>query len=61
MQPMFAIQSSASSSLTSGARIVRVRRGRSRVVASTGTVGIQSGMCFGASFWKKYPPSIPSG
>ena len=41
--------------------IVRVRRGRSRVVASTGTVGIHSGMCFGASFWKKKPPSIPSG
>ena len=33
----------------------------SREVASTATVGIQSGMCCGASFWKKCPPLIPSG
>jgi len=38
MQPMFTIQSSASSSLTSGAWIVRVWRGFSRDVAWTGTV-----------------------
>jgi len=32
-----------------------------RDTVSTRSVGIQAGMCFGASFWKKWPPSIPSG
>ena len=61
MQPMFTIHSSASSSLTSGesthffrAATRASRRGRARV-------GIQSGMCVGASFWKNGLPSIPSG
>ena len=61
MQPMFTIQSSASSSLTIGAWILRRRLGASRVETSNSRVGIQSGMCFGASFWKKWPPAIPSG
>ena len=60
MQPMFAIQRSASSSFTSGYEIVRfsrVARDTERYVV----VGIQSGMWDGASFWKKCLPSIPSG
>ena len=61
MQPMFAIQSRASSSLTSGKSIRRRFGGLSRVEASNCRVGIQSGMCFGASFWKKNLPFQPSG
>jgi hypothetical protein len=56
MQPMFAIHRSAASSFTSGAEIVRRRRGDSRVETSICTVLIQSGMCFGASFWKNALP-----
>ena len=36
-------------------------RGLSRVETAIATVGIQSGMCFGASFWKKNLPCQPSG
>ena len=61
MQPMFAIQRSASSSLTSAKSIRRRWGGLSRVEASNCRVGIQSGMCFGASFWKKNLPFQPSG
>ncbi len=61
MQPMFTIQRSASSSLTSGARMRFVRRGLSRVETSISRVSIQSGMCLGASFWKKNSPCQPSG
>ena len=62
MQPMFTIQSSASSSLTSGAWIVRRPPRLSRAsTTSNARVGIHSGMCFGASFWKKKPPSIRRG
>ena len=61
MQPMFTIQSRASSSFTSGKSITRRFGGRSRVDASNARVGIQSGMCFGASFWKKNFPFQPSG
>ncbi len=61
MQPMFTIQSSDSSSFTSGAWISRVRRGASRVVALTGTRLIHSGIPRGASFWKKKSPCQPSG
>ena len=56
MQPMFTIQSSASSSFTSGALILRRSRGLSLVVTVISTDLIQSGMCFGASFWKKDLP-----
>ena len=46
MQPMFTIQSSASSSLTSGAVDRALRRGVSRVETSAAArVGIHSGMC----------------
>ena len=58
---MFTIQSSASSSFTSGASIRRRCRGVSRVETSISTVGIHSGMRFGASFWKKNLPCQPSG
>ena len=61
MQPMFTIQSSASSSFTSGASILRRRRGFSRVDTSRFTVGIQSGIPAGRSFWKKNLPCQPSG
>ncbi len=61
MQPMFTIQSSASSSLTSAKSIRRRFGGLSRVEASNCRVGIQSGMCLGASFWKKNLPFQPSG
>jgi hypothetical protein len=61
MQPMFTIHSNASSSFTIGALIIRVCRGFSRVVTRTRYVGIQSGMCDGASFWKKALPNAPSG
>ena len=61
MQPMFTIQSSASSSPTTGMLMVRGVRGFSRGTATTGTVAIHSGMCFGASFWKKCGPFQPSG
>ena len=61
MQPMFTIQRSASSSLTSGKLTHLLRRGDSRVDTSARYVGIHSGMCDGASFWKKRPASIPSG
>jgi hypothetical protein len=56
MQPMFTIHRSASSSLTSGAEIHRFFGGESRVETSTRFVGIQSGMCVGASFWKNALP-----
>jgi hypothetical protein len=56
MQPMLIIQSRARSSFTSGASIVRFVRGESRVVTTSGTRGIPSGMCLGASFWKKNLP-----
>ena len=55
MQPMLAIQSSASSSLTSGYRSVRFSR-VSREVERYSNLGIHSGMCEGASFWKKCLP-----
>ena len=58
---MFTIQSSASSSFTSGALILRRCRGFSRVVTSISTVGIHSGIPVGASFWKKCLPCQPSG
>ena len=61
MQPMFTIQSSPSSSSTIGASILRVLRGDSRVLTVIGTRLIQSGMCLGASFWKKNLPFQPSG
>ena len=61
MQPMFTIQRSASSSLTIGAEIQRVRRGVSRVDTCTRSRGIHSGMCDGASFWKNALPKAPSG
>jgi len=61
MQPMFAIQSRASSSFTSGKSIRRRFGGLSRVDASNCAVEIQSGMCVGASFWKKNLPCQPSG
>ena len=38
-----------------------LRGGDSRVETSTWKVGIQSGMCFGASFWKNALPYAPSG
>ena len=58
---MFTIQSSASSSFTSGASMRRRCRGLSRVETTIDSVGIQSGMPFGASFWKKNLPCQPSG
>ena len=61
MQPMFTIQSSASSSLTSGKSIHFFARELSRVETSAWKVGIHSGMCFGASFWKNALPYAPSG
>jgi hypothetical protein len=61
MHPMFTIQSSASSSLTSAKFTHFFRRGDSRVDTSARCVGIHSGRCAGASFWKKCCPSIPSG
>ena len=61
MQPMFTIQSSASSSLTSGVSIHFLRAGDSRVDTCARKVGIQSGMCEGASFWKNAFPYAPSG
>ena len=36
-------------------------RDRSRVETSARYLGIQSGMCTGASFWKKAFPAMPSG
>ncbi len=60
MQPMFAIQSSAASSFTSGASIHFFCR-PSRVDTSTRKRGIHSGMCDGASFWKNALPNAPSG
>ena len=60
MQPMFTIQSSASSSFTSGYVIIRFCRD-SLDVALNAFRSIHSGMCFGASFWKKNLPSRPSG
>ena len=57
MQPMFTIQSSASSSLTSGdVDPPRLRAASRASRPRTARVGIQSGMCFGASFWKKNLP-----
>jgi hypothetical protein len=61
MQPMFTIQSSASSSLTTGKFTHFFWRGDSRVDTSVRKVGIHSGMCDGASFWKNRPASMPSG
>ncbi len=60
-QPMFTIQRRAASSFTSAKFTHFFRRGLSRVETSARCVGIQSGMCFGASFWKKCCASIPSG
>ena len=61
MQPMFTIQSSASSSFTSGKSTPWRFGGRSRVDTWKRAVGIQSGMWLGASFWKKCGPCQPSG
>jgi hypothetical protein len=61
MHPIFTIHRRASSSFTSGTRICRRFRGVSRVDTTKGRVGIQSGMWLGASFWKKWLPSQPSG
>ena len=61
MQPMFTVQRSAASSFTSAKLTHFFRRGDSRVETRNGTRGIQSGMCVGASFWKKWSASIPSG
>jgi hypothetical protein len=58
---MFTIQSSARASFTSGASIQRRFGGRSRVETWTRKRGIQSGIPFGASFWKKAFPKAPSG
>ena len=60
IQPMFTVHRSASSSFTSGNRIIRFSRD-SREVAGNTAVLIQSGMCLGASFWKKNLPFQPSG
>jgi hypothetical protein len=60
MQPMFTIQRSARSSLTSGYVIIRFSRD-SLEVALKVLRSIHSGMCLGASFWKKNLPSRPSG
>jgi hypothetical protein len=57
---MFTIQRSARSSFTSGYVIIRFCRD-SLDVALNAFRSIQSGMCFGASFWKKNLPSRPSG
>jgi hypothetical protein len=61
MQPMFAIQSRASSSLTSGKSTHFFVLGDCLVETSVRNVGIHWGMCDGASFWKNFFPSIPSG
>ena len=61
MQPMFTIQSRASSSFTIGASIHFFRRGCSRVDTWTWNLGIHSGMWLGASFRKNAFPYAPSG
>ena len=61
MQPMFTIQSRASSSSTTGNETVRCARSFERVVTSVAKVRIQSGMWEGASFWKNAFPNAPSG
>ena len=58
---MFTIQSSASSSSTTGKSIHFFVRALSRVETSARKRGIQSGMCVGASFWKNALPYAPSG
>src|SRR5215210_8738809 len=61
MQPMLTIHSSASSSLTSGNSTHFFSRDFVRVETSALYLEIQSGMCDGASFWKKNLPVQPSG
>ena len=61
MQPMFTIQSSASSSLTSGKSIHRFVRSLSLCETFAWNVEIHSGMCFGASFWKNASLYAPCG
>ncbi len=56
MQPMFTIQSSASSSLTTGNSTHFFVRALSRVETRARNVGIHSGMWLGASFWKNALP-----
>ena len=58
MQWNCTIQSSASSSLTSGKSTSRVPPSRGAV--RNCRVGSQSGMPFGACFWKNEPPATPS-
>ena len=60
-QAMLTIHSSAASSFTSGAAIVFFVRARSRAETRNCRRGIHSGMCEGASFWKKKSPCHPSG
>jgi hypothetical protein len=61
MQPMFTIQSTSSSSLTTAKFTHFFFRGASRVETRALYVSIHSGRCDGASFWKKCLPVIPSG
>ena len=56
MQPMFTIQSSASSSFTSGKETHFLLRERSRVETSAAVRLDPVGMCDGASFWKNASP-----
>jgi hypothetical protein len=58
MQWYCTIQSSASSSLTSGKSTSRSPPSRGWV--RNWRVGSQSGMPFGACFWKNEPPATPS-
>jgi hypothetical protein len=58
---MFTIQSSASSSFDERAPDPAPLRRGSRASRPESPVGIQSGMPFGASFWKKNLPCQPSG
>ena len=56
---MLAIQRSARSSFTTAYSMIRFSP--SRVDAGNGARSIQSGMCDGAFFWKKFLPCQPSG
>ena len=58
MQCICTIQSSASRELTSGKSTSREPPSRGCVVNVR--VGSQSGIPFGACFWKNEPPAIPS-
>ena len=60
MQCICTIQSSASRELTSGKSTSRDSPLPPAATSGTARVGIQSGMPFGACFWKKLPPGRPS-